>query len=342
MFIEPSHLAPMDRSPQNGFRCAYYPNPERVPEGALAEGSVITRRNLHEVPPVSDEVFEVYKERFAYDQTDLEVRVEARKENSEYWRRETVTYNAAYGGERIIAHLFLPRSASPPYQTVIYFPGIGSIVQPSSENIEEYFEVPVFVSFLLQNGRAVLYPVYKGTFERQAPSLVALGPQIGANQYSEFLGQLVRDFRRSIDYLETRDDIDSNRLAYYGLSWGGAMGGIITAVEDRLATSIWLSGGAEARFTGAPLTDVRPDADPIAYLPRVEIPTLMLNGRFDMDFPLDTVIRPTFDLLGTPGEHKKLLLYDTDHIPPRNEFIREILSWLDKYLGPVKPLAEGG
>jgi pimeloyl-ACP methyl ester carboxylesterase len=342
MFIESSHLSPMDRSPQNGFRCAYYPNPERIPEGVFAKGSVIARRNIHEVPPVSDEVFEVYKERFAYDRTDLAARVEARKEDSEYWRRETVTYNAAYGGERIIAHLFLPRSASPPYQTVIYFPGVGSIVQPSSENIEEYFEVPVFVSFLLQNGRAVLYPVYKGTFERQAPSLIALGPQIGANQYSEFLSQLVRDFRRSVDYLETREDVDSDRFAYYGLSWGGAMGGIITAVEDRLAASVWLSGGAEARFTGAPLTNFKSEADPVAYLPRVKVPTLMLNGRYDMDFPLDTVIRPTFDLLGTPPEHKKLLLYDTDHIPPRNEFIREILSWLDEYLGPVRPLAESG
>jgi len=31
-----------------------------------------------------------------------------------------------------------------------------------------------------------------------------------------------------------------------------------------------------------------------------------------------------------------LKLYDTDHIIPRNEFIKETLKWLDKYLGPVK------
>ncbi len=42
-----------------------------------------------------------------------------------------------------------------------------------------------------------------------------------------------------------------------------------------------------------------------------------------------------FDLLGTPDEHKVLLLYETDHIPPRNEFIRETLAWLDQYMGPV-------
>jgi hypothetical protein len=42
-----------------------------------------------------------------------------------------------------------------------------------------------------------------------------------------------------------------------------------------------------------------------------------------------------FELLGTPPEHKRLMLYDTDHIPPRAEFIKEILRWLDTYLGPV-------
>jgi hypothetical protein len=43
-----------------------------------------------------------------------------------------------------------------------------------------------------------------------------------------------------------------------------------------------------------------------------------------------------FDLLGTPVEHKQQKLYETDHIPPRNEYIKETLAWLDRYLGPVK------
>jgi len=28
-------------------------------------------------------------------------------------------------------------------------------------------------------------------------------------------------------------------------------------------------------------------------------------------------------------------LYDTDHVPPRIEYIKETLNWLDRYLGPV-------
>jgi hypothetical protein len=60
----------------------------------------------------------------------------------------------------------------------------------------------------------------------------------------------------------------------------------------------------------------------------------MLNGMHDQG--VDATVRPTFELLGTPNEDKRLILYDTDHIPPKAEFIKETLAWLDKYLGPVE------
>ena len=65
-------------------------------------------------------------------------------------------------------------------------------------------------------------------------------------------------------------------------------------------------------------------------------PTLMINGKYDMFFPYETSIKPMFDLLGTPDKHKKLSLFESDHLPPMNYFIKESLSWLDLYLGPVK------
>ena len=78
------------------------------------------------------------------------------------------------------------------------------------------------------------------------------------------------------------------------------------------------------------------DVNEINYISRVKIPTLMLNGRYDMTFPYELSVKPMFDLLGTPSGQKELKLYDTDHFIPRNEFIKETLRWLDKYLGPVK------
>ena len=73
------------------------------------------------------------------------------------------------------------------------------------------------------------------------------------------------------------------------------------------------------------------------FAPRVSVPILMLNGRYDDFFPLETSQLPLFHLLGTPAKDKKHLLYDAGHgsLPPREE-IRESLDWLDKYLGPVR------
>ena len=157
------------------------------------------------------------------------------------------------------------------------------------------------------------------------------GGDTGSHLYTEYLIQLVKDFKRCIDYLETRQDINSDKLAYYGLSWGGMYGAIIPAVEDRLKASVMVAGGFDLLHPRP-----RPETDQINYVTRVKTPTLMLNGKYDTLLPYESSQKPMFDLLGTPDEHKELKLYATDHIPPRNEFIKETLAWLDRYLGPVK------
>ncbi len=136
-----------------------------------------------------------------------------------------------------------------------------------------------------------------------------------------------KDFKRSVDFLETREDIDSNRIAYYGMSWGGAMGAIIPAVEDRLKASVLLPGVFDDMG--------RPEVNQINYISRVTVPTLMLGGDYDTISPVETAMIPMYNFLGTPDEDKELKLYPTDHIPPLNDVIRETLDWLDKYLGPV-------
>jgi serine/threonine protein kinase/dienelactone hydrolase len=333
MFDNWSQAPPFDRSSKNGFRCALYLNPENIPESAFKIGKTDVgyfgeSRDFYKGKPVEDSIFDVYKEQFSYDKTDLNARVESRDESAENWIQEKITFDAAYGGERIIAHLFLPKNAAPPYQTVIYFPGSASIFQSSSEDLTRYYEFPIFLSFLVKNGRAVLYPVYKGTFERRDDALALIHTGDNSHLYTEYLIQLVKDFKRCIDYLETRLDIDGQKLAFQGMSWGAILGAIIPAVEERLQAIVLLGGG---------LTGVgRPEANQMNYVTRVKTPILMLNGKYDTFFPYETSIKPMFDLLGTPDEHKELKLYETDHIPPMNDFIKETLAWLDRYLGPVR------
>jgi len=327
MFENLSQASTFDRSSKNGFRCALYINPQKVPISAFQLAQVDVVPDFYKLKPVPDSVFKVYKDQFAYDKKDLNARLEWRNENAKDWVREKITFDAAYENERVIAYLFLPRNAKPPFQTVIYFPGSGAVYQKSSQNLDKYNEFEYFLSFIVKGGRAALFPIYKGTFERGDEKLAAIHTGDSSRLFSEYLIKLVKDMSRCIDYLETRPDIDGAKIAYLGLSWGAEWGAIFPAVEERLKVSVLRVGG----MWGAG----RPEVNSINYVTRVKIPTLMLNGKYDMTFPYAMTVNPMFDLLGTPRADKVLKLYDTDHFVPQNEFIKETLRWLDKYLGPV-------
>lgn len=118
------------------------------------------------------------------------------------------------------------------------------------------------------------------------------------------------------------------RLAFYGLSLGAHRVPVFLALEPRLKTGIMLGGGL---FTGVTLP---PDIDAFHFTPRVRAPVLMLNGRHDFQFPLETSQLPLFRLLGTPASDKRHVVFDSGHVPPRMEVIKEILDWLDRYFGP--------
>ena len=314
--IVKSHL---DRSPTNGFRCVRYLDDAGASPNAARPVELIVRDYYME-KPVDEALFQVYKQQFNYDHTELNAAVESTDSSSEYWRIEKVTFDAAYDKSRMLAYIYLPKQGTPPYQTIVYFPG-SSAIQSKTHVMSSRTE------FILKSNRAVVCPIYKGTQERN-DGLTSTWPNT-SHRYAEYLIKWVKDLKRSIDYLETRSDIDINRLAFVGFSWGGRMGAIIPAVEDRFRVSVLFVGGlASGR--------ARPEVDQINYITRVTIPTLMLNGKYDSIEPYRTAQLPMYQLLGTPDENKKHIPYETDHGVPRNAAIKETLKWLDRYLGPVK------
>ena len=279
-------------------------------------------RDFRAERPVPDATFALYLRQFTYDKGPLAARIEDERPTS-IGVRQKITFNAAYGGERMMAYLFLPPAGKPPYQVVVEFPGSGVIETRSSETLDLGR-----LDFVPRSGRAVLFPIYKGTFERGGdlhsdyPSETAF--------WRDYVIMWGKDLARSIDYIETRHDLDATRVAYYGLSWGAAMGAILPAVEPRIKANVLYVAG----LTFQPSL---PEVDQINYISRVRQPTLILNGELDFFFPLETSQRPMFDLLGTPPEHKKRLVFPGGHSVPRTEQIRESLAWLDRYLGPVAP-----
>lgn len=269
------------------------------------------------VVPVDDEAFAIYRRMYEYDRGPLDARVEAVDDSSPYYRKETVSFAAAYGNERVPAFLFLPKHAKRPYQTIVLFPNAFARMVPSSAALDlGTFE------FIMRSGRALIYPVYQGTFERRTN--VTPGPAGTRDMQLQW----ARDFFRAVDYLETRPEVDMQRLAYYSLSMGAYFGPIPVALEPRIKAAVFAAGGLRYNYP--------PEIQPMNFAPRVAVPSLLVYGKDDFSVPA-AAQRRYFELLGTPREHKKVVVLEGGHVPSdQRAMFREVLDWYDKYLGPVR------
>ncbi len=307
---------PMERLPADGFRCAVFPEP---PPAAAFESIKKPVRDPAREKPADDATFRAWRNAYAYDASPLDAKVESVDDSSEYYRKEKITMAAAYGGERLAAWVFLPKNASPPYQTVVFYPGGESQLLHDSG----WLGPQRALLFVIRSGRALLYPIYQGTYERNH------GPASGPNALRERLIQRVKDMSRSIDYLATRKEFDLSRLAYYGVSMGCREGVAAVAMEPRIRAAIEVS-------CGIPQSRYPDGTDALDFAPRFKVPVLLIDGRDDFSFPYATSQLPLFHLFGTPEKDKKMMMHDGGHIPDFTpEMLRAALDWLDRYLGPV-------
>jgi hypothetical protein len=51
---------------------------------------------------------------------------------------------------------------------------------------------------------------------------------------------------------------------------------------------------------------------------------------------VDTAQRPLFELLGTPAADKRHVVFESGHALALRDIARQMLPWLDRYLGPVQ------
>ena len=321
-FVDAYAQPPMDRQAINGVRLARFDSTDAhlAASRGLVERAFTDYTN---VTPVSDAVFAGYKRQFDYDPIALDAKVELRDTTPEDWNIERVSFTAAYGGERMLAWVYTPKRGKGPFQTVVYFPGSGVIFQRSSAKARE----DQIASFIVRSGRAWVLPIYKSTYER-SDSVNTDIPNTSIF-YRDHAVMWGKDYKRTLDYLVSRPDIDTSKFAYFGLSWGGYWGGIIPAIEPRLKTAVLY-------VAGLTMERGRDEVEPVNYLPRIRIPVIMLNGKYDFFFPVKTAQEPFFRFLGTSAADKKYIVYEGGHDVPRTQLIKETLAWYDKYLGQVK------
>jgi eukaryotic-like serine/threonine-protein kinase len=308
---------PFWRTVSMGFRTVKRPTPS--PAASFAPPDVAPPQVIRAEKPVDDDTYRILADLHRYQPSPLDARVERTDSSPPFWVKQTVSFKAAYANERVLAHLFLPKDVAPPYQLIIELGGSGI---EKTRRIEDY---PFPYEFLIRSGRAVMIPAFWGTLER--------GPSTRTLPTNEEVDRAIkwsRDLGRSIDYLETRPDIDAQRLGFYAISWGAAHSPRLLAVEARIKAAVLLSGGLLSRQPR--------EVDSWNFAPRSRVPTLMVNGRHDATYRFESNVTVLFKAFGTPDADKKIESFDGGHRNPvtRPDLLGAIIGWFDRYLGPVQ------
>jgi formylglycine-generating enzyme required for sulfatase activity len=317
MFAAYGSFSDFFSSPAVGFRCV-----RNSPDAVGDQGAL--RIDIEERTPsytaVDEATFRTLLTHYRYDPWSLEPAIVETVE-TEDWMREKVRL-AGVNGDDILLYLYLPRSAAPPFQTLVYMPGGNAFYEPVSDAAEWLLGPNI------RSGRALMIVVMKGMVEREwEPGYVP--PETHTVRFRDLVVLNGTELRRGIDYLEMREDIDTDKLTYVGFSFGAASRLTYAAIDDRYQSAILIGGavleGYEARL---------PEANPINFAPYLP-PTLVLHGSSDEVFPYRTKTLPLWNLLPEP---KKLVLVDgAGHVPPLEARVPAINQWLDETLGPVRP-----
>ena len=318
--------SPWDRSPVNGFRCVKYSGDiHSFAEGLLAPIPIRSNeRDFATLKPCSDEEYRFILRQFECDDRPLNSNVVMVDDSEPNWQEITITFNAAYARETVTAHLFLPKDVAPPYQVVVYCPDNRSLEARPFTGLEQR----EFTEIILKSGRALMFPIYQGTYDRSYGQYLDWYTEPRAT--TDWIIHICQDMCRSIDYLvEERNDIDKDNIAYYGVSVGAVCGPMALAVENRYKTGILLAGG----LPSSTVVESTPEIDPLNHAPRVKVPVLMINSKED---PLAYVQQPMYENLGTP--EKQYIPYQDGSLlgSYRDDVYNKIVDWLDRYLEPIE------
>lgn len=250
-----------------------------------------------------------------------------------------LTYHIWYkGGDGVrVPGLFVtPAKTNGPVPCVIVQHGLG-------QRKEEIFLLSAAIA---KRGYASLFidAAYHG--ERIAPG----GKTIADLTLPEFhtaVGQTIADLRRGVDFLGTRPEIDSKRIAFVGASLGGIIGGVFVADEPRIKGAVlWAAGGdwgkiiagSEHRFadryrkgpnavSAETITSTLDDVDPIKTVSLIAPrPVFFINGDKDNIVPVSCAN----DLYAAAKEPKSREVLPGGHVPDVSLMVRDTLNWLDK------------
>ena len=237
------------------------------------------------------------------------------------------TYHSVHEA-RVTGLLTIPRSGKPPYPVIIFLHGI------KDDKTADYMQLGH--QFLVDSGYAVLRIDGANHGDRKIHEHKY--DFVKGNRFwtREMLTQTVFDLRRGIDFLETREEINPDRIGYLGISLGGMIGTIFCGVDKRIKVPVIALAGGGLQFVfkfDAFTSDVKnyiSIIDPLNFVGAIAPrPLLMINAEND------EVVPPISSklLYEKAGEPKKIIWYPTRHREvPQDDVYPQAIRWFKLYL----------
>lgn len=291
--------------------------------------ALTTTVRAHAAPAIiGEEAYQVLTSFYDYDKTiPLEARVVEIKETDTTVRRKVIFRSAR--GFLVPGYLEIPKAAQSPAPCVVLMHGWSGGKENWWED-ENYIYGGVARKALLEAGFAVFALDAQGHGDRIAENdyqVVNVQNEPGAPERKNYftlrdiIVQTAVDYRRGIDYLETRGDIDMERIGVLGYSMGGFHSFAVTAIEPRIK----VAAGCVVPVAWRP----DPVLDPATYARGIgERPYLMLMGRED-GMCDEAQAKELYALIERPTT--SLLLYDAGHKLPV-DWVKPAADWFRKHL----------
>ncbi len=290
-------LSPFDRSDGNWFRLVKQFS-EDISQDTLKINFV--KRNFDLEEDVSDEVFEYYKSQFDYKPFPLEVNLEKIDHEKDGYFLEKFEMQAPYkSDEKLSGYIAYSKKFKGNLKPIIHFPNAGAIFSNNdswfiNSSIDEH-------KHLLDEGYSLIMPVYYSTRSREH-KIRSWWPN-ESDEYKETIIKIGKDYRRVIDYIESREDFDFSKLSYTGYSWGSVSSNYLLAIDDRVKSATIFVGGLMLQRS-------KKEIEPHIYLRRVKIPILHIVGTLDGIFEYEDSFIPWNKLIGTPEKDKKIIVVE--------------------------------
>ena len=258
------------------------------------------------------------------------------------YRRQAVAFDGD-PGERVPAVLTMPLEASAPVPVIILLHG---------SHQEKEFVEQISTPFNEAGFAMVCFDQYMRGERRVRGNVLEI-----SRAFRDRCRKTVHDTQRLIDYLQTRPDIDSERVYLVGASYGAITGTVVIARDKRIRAAALVVGGGnfwllakapEVRrelpqwiwpFAGPLMVFAAGVADPVRHAADTAgTPVLMLNGSND------GVVTPESGeaLFAALGEPKEIHWYPVDH-PDREpdgekviEMLNDGLDWFLKWDAPFR------